>query len=289
MPENLGVTLAQKRIRNMGDHISRQWLGEREVCYLVTTICLFLAGCRSAPVAPEDNHSEKIEKQLNEIRAEAAEIRRSQDEIKRLLEALTSRIENIDDRRLRSSSQKPDGVRLTIKQVDESAVPQDEVTIEVTVTNDGTRPIGWDREFAVFMDWHVTTDKGVELKSVPIADVQRPAPDSWKSRFVTIAPSKSLSKQVKLTDGFLEFFSGVGYSPGNANPIPVAGEKRVKFVLPSGTRSLKIQVRYIGLQGIGHPEMGFAMEFGQGARAVGLPEEEVTSNTIELSVKDSSP
>jgi hypothetical protein len=260
-----------------------KWAG----CSFLLVAWCALAGWQGGRVCAADAGGQNLEKQIAELRGDMAEIKKSLEVIKKLIEAMPGKIAAAGDRPTGAAPQAKGSVQLTIRQVDNQSSGR-AVEVEVTVVNGSAKPLAWDREFGVFMDWHVTTDKGADLKPEHVADVQRD-PDAWKSRFVTVEPGKSLSKRVDLTGGFLDFFCGVGYSPTNPNPIPFAYQQYEKYVLPEGTGSLTIQVEYRGLSGFGHPEMGFVMEFGRGARGIGLQAEGATSNTINVPVRDVSP
>ena len=212
-----------------------------------------------------------------------AEMKKRLEEIRKLVEAMPGRVAAAANAPTGEGTQAKGGVQLTVSAVDNQTSDRT-IQVEVTVVNGSAKPFAWDREFGVFMDWHVVTDKGVELKPEEFADVSRGLRDARKSRFVTVEPGKSLSKRVDLTGGFLDFFCGVGYSSPDPNPIPFAYQKRVKFVVPQRARFLTIQAKYRGLTSFGHPEMGFVMEFGQAARGIGLPAEGATSSTIQVTV-----
>jgi hypothetical protein len=259
-----------------------KWLG----CLSLAVASLALAASGGGRAIAKDR-GQTVEEQVSELRHDVAEIKKSLEEIRDELKAIRGALEAANVA-AGTSAQAKSAVQLILSPQD-AKTSDDNVMVKATVINRTDKPLGWDREFGVFMDWHVTTDKGIELKADQIADVKRPPPDAWKSRFAVIEPGKSLTRQIDLTGGFVDFFCGVGYSAPNPNPTPFAYQKRVKFPLPKGTRSVTIQAKYRGLTGFGHPEMGFVMEFGQGARAIGLPAEGATSNKIEVPIRDISP
>ncbi len=267
---------------------SRSVFLRQVVCVVLLVLASSALGGCAADRASVDA-TEKLEKELEKLRGSMADIKKSLEEIKKLVEAIPYKRPGADDVRMDASVKARGGVQLTIVPGDIASAAH--LAVVITVRNVGKKSFVWDREFSVFMRWNVKTDDGTVLKSESIADVERDAPEGWKSRFVAIAPGQSLSERVVLTTGFRKFFCGVGYShveePLSPGIIPFGYQKLARFVIPEKTRFVSIQVEYIGVGGIGHPEMGFMHEFGVTPGDIGLLQQEVASNTINIPISGS--
>lgn len=243
------------------------------VLLLFSTLC----GCEdNAPVDP----NRELKKEVEELKQSLAENEKTIEELRAMLAA--SRANSQADREScsRSPSRGGESVQLTIRQV--NAERQDrEIAVDVTVDNRGKESFTWDREFSVFMRWHVKTSDGKSLESEVIGDGGRDEPGKWESRFVTIEPGKSLSKRVSLTGGFREFLFGTGYTK-EGTLIPFGYQKLARFVVPERIQSVTVQAEYTGTATGGHPEMGFLQEFGVPAGKIGLLTEVVASNIVDI-------
>jgi len=116
----------------------------------------------------------------------------------------------------------------------------DHVVVELTVTNAGDIPLVWDSAFSTFVRWSVETFDGTALRAESVSDLQQPSPDDLGSRFVTIQPGCSLSKQVELTNAVQSFGSGHSY-PAHQ---PTGFEGIDRFPVPRTAQGLRIQARY---------------------------------------------
>ena len=151
----------------------------------------------------------------------------------------------------------------------------DHVAVKLTVTNAGDVPLVWDSAFSTFVRWSVETLDGTALRAESVSDLQQPGPDDLGSRFVTIQPGRSLSKEVELTNAVQYFGSGHSY-PAHQ---PTGFEGIIRFPVPRTAQGLRIQARY-GL----HPDDrgGFHVLFRRPLDEIGLWQGE--SEPAQLSV-----
>lgn len=150
------------------------------------------------------------------------------------------------------------------------------LVLHVTVTNNGPTPIASDNEFATFLKWNVTCD-GVRLESERLASCPQATVDEITRRFITLAPGRSLSKALDLSESIRVFLSGRS-SPAHD---PTGYEELVRFDIPKRGKVLKISV-------VNKPDFddigGFFVCFGSRPKELGLFIGETTSNTLKLTL-----
>ena len=186
---------------------------------------------------------------------------------------------------------RPTAARMKITPIGEQS--KDRIAVEIEIRNEGKTPFVWDSEFSVFMRWSVTTDSGQCLEPQGISDVEDEPTDNRESRFVTIAPGQSLSKRVELTRAFRKFIYGYGLiipDKGDPYTIPNAYQELARFAIPEDVKSVRVQVQYEGISLPGAESFAsFMLEFGVNPVKVGLLDEGLRSNELQISLVARAP
>jgi hypothetical protein len=160
---------------------------------------------------------------------------------------------------------------------------RDRVIVKVVVTNEGKKPVVWDSEFSTFLRWDVD---GLDAKgtkragdwSTKSSDRSLLTEEEWKSRFRTLDPGRSLSKEIDLTKSVRVFASGHA-SGGPRDHEQTGYESIAQFKVPPEAGGLRISIEY-RLQS--DDKGGFYVCFGRRFSGTGLTEEEFRSNTLEF-------
>ena len=160
------------------------------------------------------------------------------------------------------------------------------VSVTLEITNRGTEPIIWDREFSVFLTWKLTLDDGQVLRSEEIENHQLETGEQLRQRFVTVLPGQSLTKKFALTKSmriFMHARKSVALPDGGSETFPVAGEQLVRYVIPPDSRVLRISVEYDGNDSDAGD--GFSVYFRQRPEAIGVASRHVKSSQLKIQLK----
>jgi hypothetical protein len=180
-----------------------------------------------------------------------------------------------------------DSVRLHLSPVGEQR--RDNVCIDVTFRNETSDPIGWDREFAVFMIWHVIPDdanKGM-VATTTEERVRQTKESLSKDRFVKVSPQGSLSKTICLTMPFRCFrVEAWGGSAETRHPSHFEGyEALQRYHFDNRTKKVTVSLEYNRWV---HDASAFAALFGFDPSKVGLwkgPIGRIESNELVIQFK----
>ena len=157
----------------------------------------------------------------------------------------------------------PAPLRLTIERIEDA--PAESLAVLATVENVSDKPVAFDRKFAVFLVWQVTTDDGNAVKTEPVADVERSDEERDKSRFVTLGQGETLSAEFRLAEEVRLFETGHGAFP--EGDVPTGYETVRRYSVPADGPAATVRLMYDpGDDGYG----GFYVWFGYVARDVGL-------------------
>jgi hypothetical protein len=176
------------------------------------------------------------------------------------------------------------------KQTNEHSVPLLQITpltdtasndvpaIRLDVVNNGASSLGWDREFSIFLTWHLIVD---DVSVCPIV-ISQPQSDfkvsTERNRFVKIDPGERVSRVFFITSGFRRFEYGAGIVDSVHAQLG-AWEQLVRFEVRKGARQLKIWVEYGEYQ---YGNACFQHYFGYPPDQVNLPLSISKSNELVL-------
>ncbi len=124
---------------------------------------------------------------------------------------------------------------------------RDRIQVRMDVINDGNTPIGWDKEFCVFINWLLETNKENPIQLIDLSTLEPDKQTTSKARFIKIMPGEKFSKEFDLKKTFRRFIYGLGTftSPkGNKYHLPTAYEQISRFDIPKSTASLRVRVEY---------------------------------------------
>ena len=159
---------------------------------------------------------------------------------------------------------------------------RDRIAIRVAATNAGHSPVRWDREFSVFLRWHVKTGDGDYLEASPVTPAPPAASKDIKARFVDLAPGQTISKEIELTDKVLMFSSIAAYGRDGTH-TSMGSERFRRFVVPGSVQELTVHAEYL----IGREdEGGVPDDFGETIDEIKLPQTHTVSNNLKSNLND---
>ncbi len=164
------------------------------------------------------------------------------------------------------------------------------IAFRIEIRNEGKEPIGWDREFAVLMDWELSTDAIDEIKPASVKTL--PVPADAKSRFIKIAPGQSVSKEVELTMPHRRVVCVIGVFPnlrdGGPGIVPFGHEKLTTFVIPENAKSVGVEAVYTGIPA-DEAVVGVLKAVGVHPSAAGLPQRRIRSGQVRIPLEPGAP
>jgi hypothetical protein len=123
----------------------------------------------------------------------------------------------------------------------------DRIRVKIAFTNRDEKAVGWDREFAVFVDWSVQTLEGKDVLPTEVGTMGRPEKSDFKTRFIKLAPGETISKELVLTEKVQQFACGHGTfaGPGGAKIHQANGyEHTIRYVIPQATAGVRVRATY---------------------------------------------
>ena len=161
------------------------------------------------------------------------------------------------------------------------------IAVTLEATNRGTAPIIWDREFSVFLTWHVrTNDDGPELSEKWIEEIKDERGEGLRERFGPIKPGETLRKRIELTTSirlFVHQRKSIATPDGGSEVVPVGGEQLARYVIPAESRILQISVEYNGDDF--DAQDGFAVHFLERPESFGIARGRARSNEVRLKLR----
>lgn len=163
---------------------------------------------------------------------------------------------------------------------------RDLLKVTLSVRNNTNSPLGWDKEFSVFVTWTLLSEGGEHLEQVHVSDIERTEEGTDKARFVSLQPGERMKKNIDLTRAVRHFEYGHGtYATEDGNFVhsPLGYEEIARYELPASQKIVRIQAEYC-LSSMGRD--GFAVLFGYEPSEVLFWQGRRKSNVIEVRLND---
>jgi hypothetical protein len=169
----------------------------------------------------------------------------------------------------------------------QGAQRRDHVVLLVEVRNVSSRPLAWDREWSIFLQWRVLYDDANTLTSPDTVDsrMTQTKESLDRKRFLVIKPGGACEKECTLTEPFRRFRIDPISIEGQKHPTMFRGyEEMVKYVIPKSVRRMRVQMEYDTFRQVG----AFRDLFGFRWDEVGLPGWDAKSNEVVIRFDDST-